>query len=59
VGGGFPTERVEARNVLTTALNTLAVIDRVTPLPVLDAEDSIARAKVQAEKDKKLAQQTT
>ena len=47
----------EARTVLTTALNTLVVIDRVTPLPVVEAQDSIAQAKAQAEKDKPLAQQ--
>lgn len=47
----------EAQTVLTAALSTLVVIDRVTPLPVVEAQDSIAQAKALAEKDKPLAQQ--
>jgi hypothetical protein len=47
----------EAQAVLSAALKTQVVIDRVTPLPIVEAEDSIAQAKAQAEKDKPLAQQ--
>ena len=46
----------EASNALMTALNTLVVIDRVTPLPLLVAQAAIDSAQADASKDKNAAQ---
>jgi Spy/CpxP family protein refolding chaperone len=46
----------DADIVLLTALNTLAVIDRVTPLPLLLARAAIDQARDQSQKDKAAAQ---
>ena len=46
----------EANDVLLTALNTLAAIDRVTPLPLVLARAAIDQARDQSQKDKAMAQ---
>jgi hypothetical protein len=46
----------DANTVLLTALNTLAVIDRVTPLPLVLARAAINQAREQSQKDKAGAQ---
>jgi hypothetical protein len=46
----------EANTILLTALNTLAVIDHVTPLPLLLARAAIDKARDQSQKDKATAQ---
>ena len=46
----------EARNVLLTALNTLAVVEKVTPIPVVLARAAIDAAQQQSQKDKSAAQ---
>lgn len=46
----------EANKVLLTALNTLVVIDRVTPLPLIDAKASVEAAQELRDKDKDGAQ---
>lgn len=45
----------EASAVLLTALNTLVVIDRVTPLPLVIARDAINAAQIERQKDKDAA----
>jgi hypothetical protein len=45
----------EASAVLLTALNTLMVIDRVTPLPLLRARDAINQAQQEKDKNKESA----
>lgn len=47
----------EAKALLTAAINTLAVIDRVTPLPLVTADVAIAEAQAQKDKDKDGAKQ--
>jgi hypothetical protein len=42
----------EAKAVLMTALNTLVMIDRITPLPIALAQDAIKQAEARREKDK-------
>jgi hypothetical protein len=46
----------QARNVLLTALNTLAVVEKVTPIPVVLARAAIDAAQQQSQKDKNTAQ---
>jgi hypothetical protein len=46
----------DANTVLLQALNTLAVIDRVTPLPLVLARAAIDHAREQSQKDKAAAQ---
>ena len=46
----------DASNVLLAALNTLVVVDKVTPLPLVLAEEAVRTAKEQSQKDKTLAQ---
>ncbi|HZZ14967.1 MAG TPA: YfdX family protein [Candidatus Sulfotelmatobacter sp.] len=46
----------EANTILLTALNTLAVVDHVTPLPLLLARAAINQARDQSQKDKATAQ---
>ena len=46
----------DANTVLLTALNTLAIIDRVTPLPLVLARAAIDQAREQSQKDKAAAQ---
>jgi hypothetical protein len=46
----------DASKVLLTALNTLVVVDKVTPLPLVLAREAIRTAKEQSQKDKVLAQ---
>jgi hypothetical protein len=46
----------EAAAVLLVALNTLAIIDHVNPLPLLLAREAINQAHEQAQKDKEAAQ---
>jgi len=46
----------EAKAVLQTALNTLAIIDRVRPLPLAAAQDNVERAQALRDKDKDAAQ---
>ena len=46
----------EASNALLTALNTLVVVDRVTPLPLVLARDAINQAQAKSQQDKKAAQ---
>lgn len=46
----------EANTVLLTALNTLVVIDRVTPLPLLLAREAINQAQAKSQQDKNAAQ---
>jgi hypothetical protein len=47
----------DAKNVLLTALNTLVLIDRVTPLPLLLARTAIEKAQQQGQSDKNAAMQ--
>jgi uncharacterized FlaG/YvyC family protein len=46
----------DANNILLTALNTLAVIDRATPLPLILAREAVDTAQAQSQKDKASAQ---
>jgi hypothetical protein len=46
----------EANTVLLTALNTLVIVDQVTPLPVALARTDISQAQALREKDKKKAE---
>jgi hypothetical protein len=46
----------DASNVLLAALNTLVVVDRVTPLPLVLAQDAINQAQAKSQQDKKAAQ---
>jgi hypothetical protein len=46
----------DANDVLLTALNTLLVVDRVTPLPLVIAREAINVAKAQSQTDKAIAQ---
>lgn len=46
----------EAAAVLLVALNTLAIVDQVNPLPLLLAREAINAAQAQAQKDKEAAQ---
>lgn len=46
----------DASDVLLTALNTLLVVDRVTPLPLVIAQEAINAAKSQSQSDKAIAQ---
>jgi hypothetical protein len=46
----------DANTILLTALNTLAVIDHVTPLPLLLARAAIDQARDQSQKDKAMSQ---
>jgi hypothetical protein len=46
----------DASDVLLTALNTLLVVDRVTPLPLVIAREAINSAKAQSQSDKQVAQ---
>jgi hypothetical protein len=45
----------DASNVLLAALNTLVVVDKVTPLPLVLAREAIRTAKEQSQKDKNTA----
>jgi hypothetical protein len=45
----------QAKNVLLTGLNTLLVVDRVTPLPLLLARDAINQAQAKSQQDKNAA----
>jgi hypothetical protein len=45
----------EAKTVLETALRTLAVVDKVTPLPIAVAQEAISEAQAQHDKDKDAA----
>jgi hypothetical protein len=49
-------QTTEAANTLLTALNTLVVVDQVTPLPLVLARAAIDAAKEQEQKDKDKAQ---
>jgi hypothetical protein len=46
----------DANTVLLTALNTLVVVDRVTPLPLLLAREAINQAQAKSKQDKNAAQ---
>jgi hypothetical protein len=46
----------DASNTLLTALNTLVVVERATPLPLLLAREAINTAQAQSQKDKQTAQ---
>jgi hypothetical protein len=46
----------DAKNVLLIALNTLVVVDRATPLPLILAREAINDAQAQSQKDKAQAQ---
>ena len=46
----------QARQVLLTALNTLAIVETVTPIPVVLARAAINAAEQQSQKDKNAAQ---
>jgi hypothetical protein len=46
----------QARDVLLTALNTLAIVEKVTPVPVVLARAAINAAQQQSQKDKSAAQ---
>lgn len=46
----------DANTILLTALNTLAVVDHVTPLPLLLARAAIDQSRDQSQKDKAMAQ---
>ena len=46
----------DASDVLLTALNTLLVVDRVTPLPLVIAREAINSAKAQSQNDKQVVQ---
>jgi uncharacterized protein YpmS len=47
----------EASAVLLGALNTLAVVDRVTPIPLIRAREAVAQAQKQESKNKDAARQ--
>ena len=49
-------QTTEAANTLLTALNTLVVVDQVTPIPLVLARAAIDAAKEQEQKDKDKAQ---
>jgi hypothetical protein len=49
-------KRQDASNILLTALNTLVVVDRVTPLPLVLARDAINQAQEKSKQDKQAAQ---
>lgn len=46
----------QAKDVLLTGLNTLVVVDRVTPLPLLLARDAINQAQAKSQQDKNASQ---
>jgi hypothetical protein len=46
----------DANNVLLTALNTLVVVDRATPLPLVLSREAINQAQSKSQQDKKAAQ---
>ena len=46
----------EASNVLLTALNTLVVVDKVTPLPLVLSREALRAAKEDSQKDKATAE---
>lgn len=46
----------DASNVLLTALNTLVVVDKVTPLPLILSREALRAAKDDSQKDKATAQ---
>ncbi|HTT19290.1 MAG TPA: YfdX family protein [Candidatus Sulfotelmatobacter sp.] len=46
----------QASNILLTALNTLVVVDRVTPLPLVLARDAINEAQSKSKQDKEAAE---
>jgi hypothetical protein len=46
----------QASQVLLTALNTLAIIEKITPIPLVLARSAIAAAQEQSQKDKNAAQ---
>lgn len=46
----------DASNVLLTALNTLVVVDKVTPLPLILSREALRAAKEDSQKDKATAQ---
>lgn len=46
----------QASNVLLTALNTLVVVDRVTPLPLVRAREAIDEAQKKSKQDKRAAE---
>jgi hypothetical protein len=46
----------QASSILLTALNTLVVVDRVTPLPLVLARDAINEAQSKSKQDKQAAQ---
>ena len=46
----------DASDILLTALNTLLVVDRVTPLPLVIAREAVNAAKSQSQNDKQTAQ---
>jgi hypothetical protein len=46
----------DASNVLLTALNTLVVVDKVTPLPLILSREALRAAKEDSQKDKSTAQ---
>ncbi len=46
----------DASNVLLTALNTLLVVDRVTPLPLVLAREALNAAQAKSQNDKATAQ---
>lgn len=46
----------EASNVLLTALNTLVVVDKVTPLPLVLSREALRAAKEESQKDKATAE---
>jgi hypothetical protein len=46
----------QANQVLLTALNTLAIIEKITPIPLVLARSAIAAAQEQSQKDKNAAQ---
>jgi YfdX protein len=47
----------EAKAVLKTALNTLVIVERVVPLPVVTAQSAINEAQALRDSDKEMAQQ--
>jgi len=49
-------KKEEAKATLQVALNTLAIIDRVTPLPLVIAEAAISQAQAERDKNKDVAQ---
>ena len=46
----------QASQVLLTALNTLAIIEKITPIPLILARSAIAAAQEESQKDKNTAQ---